>query len=263
MNLSNTDQDLKALYQEISTLSSLAPSPKVNQLFQKLVAFALDPKMFESELSSKEIAHLQQLCAQAEFEMEAYWVKRVLASKDPKAELLLFPYYKNYEKLTKLEWFSLLSCENHLSHSVLFIGSGPLPLTAIVLAENYIDKLTVLDYDDEAINLSMRLIKKLGLEKKITVVKGDAKTFSDYKTFNTVFVAALAGALPKDKQEILQKLKTDTPNQSHIIARSSWGAREILYTPIDNKLFQLFKPLIEVRPHNDVVNSIIIFENEK
>lgn len=254
---------IRELYEEILKLDSYTPSDEVNQLFQQLVAFALSPEMIASELAPDEIRHLQMICAKAEYEMETYWAQKVLESNDPRRELENFPYYANYEKLTKLEWFSLLSCGNHSSHEVLFIGSGPLPLTGIILAKEYVDKVTLLDIDERAVTQSKQLISALGLQEKVTVIQGDAKTFSEYHKFNTVFVAALAGALPSDKQEILETIKKETANQSHIIARSSWGTREILYTPIDKKLFQLFKPLIEVRPHHDVVNSVVIFENEK
>lgn len=252
---------MRDLYIKITTLNDLSPSEKVNFLFSQLVEKSLEEGDKNTTLTKSETAKLQLICARAEYEMEKYWAKRILEAIDSNNELLKFPYYSNYEKLTQMEWFSLLSCTKHIKHKAIFVGSGPLPLTAIVLAKKYTSTVTVLDVDKEACELSRKLIKKLGLEKKIRVINEDGVNFESYKEYNLIFIAALAGVDIKTKENILKKIRKDTEKGIHILARSSWGMREILYKPLDKKLFKLFKPIIEVRPHNDVVNSVIVFEN--
>lgn len=247
------------LYSQITSLKNLAPSRKINKLFEELVKTALSEST--NTLSSKKMARLQLTCAKAEYELEKYWALKIINSKNPRIEILKFPYYANYEKLTQMEWFSLLSCTKHKSHKAAFVGSGPLPLTAIILASKYKVKTTILDIDEDAVGISMKLIKKLNLEKKIIVKNADGAKFEKYSKFNLIFVAALAGVNAKTKENILKKIRNDTKKGTHILARSSWGMREILYKPLDQKIFKILKPVIEVRPHNDVVNSVVIFEN--
>jgi len=250
---------MNSLYKSIVSLKSFYPSPKVNFLFGELVKCALSDN--DLGLSPAQKAKIQLKCSNAEYELEKHWAKRIISSKKPKQEIKNFPYYENYEKLTKLEWFSLLSCSTHKKHNIVFIGGGPLPLTAIILAEKYKCKVTVLDVDDEACELSLKIVKKLGLCKNLEILKKDGASFENYKNYNAVIVAALAGLEFKSKEKILKKIKEDAKPKTHILARSSWGAREILYKPLDSNVYKIFKPVLEVYPVSDIINSVVIFEN--
>lgn len=246
---------LKSLYYQISSLQSLSPSPKVNKLFSKLVLLSLQDQKIT--LSSNHLHNLQKICGQAEYELEKYWAKRIINNQKAFNE---FPYIDNYQKLTKMEWHSLLGCSMHTKHNVLFVGGGPLPLTAIVLAQRYDLSVTVIEKEQEAVDLSRNLIQKLALKHKVTIIHQDALRFRCYSDFNVIFVAALAGVDSSIKKEILDHIKTCSKKGTHLIARSSWGSRGLLYRPLDTKLFCEFNTLVEVRPHNDIVNSIVIFE---
>lgn len=251
----------KSLYKKIVSLKSLKPSKSVNQAFSNLVSYALNPQN-DLSLNQKQISKLQMICSEAEYELEKYWVNKILKSKDPKKTLEDFPYINNYRKLTQMEWDTLLSCTTHTSHKILFAGGGPLPLTAIILAQHYVDKVTVIDVDKEACDLAIQLTNKLGLDKKIEFIHTDASNFGHYSDFNVILVAALAGVESKTKEKILKKIKINSKPQTHILARSSWGLREILYRPIEKDLYKLFNPIVEVHPQNDVVNSVVVFSNK-
>lgn len=252
---------INKLYKDILNLDSLKPTYKVNKLFSSLVSYVLDPNN-KNTLKETELEKLQEICSRAEYELEKHWAKKIIESDNPLKTLRKFPYFSNYRKLTQMEWFSLLSCTTHKTHKVVFVGGGPLPLTAIVMAQQYTDKITVLDIDETACELSSQLVRKLKLDKKIEIIKTDASKFENYKNYNAFVVAALAGANMNSKRKILQKIKKDSPKLSHILARSSWGLREILYKPLDKKLYDIFEPVIEVKPKNDVVNSFVIFNSK-
>lgn len=252
--------EIKSLYHQINRLEDLKPSKKVNTLFSKLVELSLNTETYNN-LSGLEIKNLQTICSKSEFEMEKYWSTRIIRDKNPKLALTKFPYFSNYKKLTRMEWYSLVGCSNHQSHNALFIGGGPLPLSAIVLALDFGIDVTVLEKDINAVKLSEKLIRKLGLAKRIKVIHKEASSFDNYNDFTFVVVAALAGLNTSDKVKILKKIKDNINPNSHILARSSWGIRKILYRPLDKSVFKMFKPQIEVRPHNDIVNSIVIFSS--
>lgn len=259
-NSSHQVTSIKDLYQELQALDDYRPSKKINQLFTQLVQFVLNPES-KNDLTKEEVAKLQKICQLAEYELEKHWAQKIIKGVDDSILTRSFPYFDNYTKLTQLEWFSLLSCTIHQRHDICFVGGGPLPLTAIILAEKYVKSVTVLDRDSEACQISRRLIKKLKLDKKIEITEADACEYDDFKKFNVIMIAALAGIEKTEKEKILLKIKQDASKETHILARSSWGMRELLYKPLDNKVSRLFYPIMEVLPQNDVINSVVILKN--
>jgi|SRR5579872_196485 len=248
--------NLKVLYNQITKLDNLRPSEKTNKLFTKLVSFAVGQK--KNSLTNKELSNLQKICSDAEYQLEKFWAEKIIKSAGPAAVLNKFPYNTNYKKLTQLEWLSLLGCTKHTEHKILFIGGGPLPMTAIFLAVDHNQKVAILEKEEEAYEISKKLVRSLGLANKIKILNEDASEFRQYGKYNCFFVAALAGLEREVKHTIISEIQKQAPKNSHILARSSWGSRELLYKPLQIKNRQL-KTIIEVRPHNDVVNSFYIF----
>lgn len=246
------------LYKKISALEVYTPSEEVNGLFSKLVAEAIDP-WGEEMLSKKQCGCLQKICAYAEYELEMYWAQQIIAGTE---QITDFPYCKNYKDLTRLEWNAVASCAEHDHHKVLFIGSGPLPMTAIMLALNHGVSSTLVDNDQKAVDISQAIIKTLGLDHMIEIVCADGKSFKNYKDFNVIFVAALAGQNASQKIDIFTHIKEAASAHCHVLARSSWGRRQLLYPPLPKKVWALFKPLLEISPYNEIVNSVVIFKNE-
>ena len=134
-------------------------------------------------------------------------------------------------------------------------------MTAIVLTIEHKTKVTLIDNDLEAIKLSRAVIKKLGLGHMITILHAEGDSFKDYADFNVIFVAALAGADSKQKKNIFKHIQKKASKNCHIIARSSWGKRKLLYRPLPRSIYSLFKPVIEIFPYNRTLNSVVIFEN--
>lgn len=252
---------LKDIYQQIVELENLNPSDRVNKLFTQLVETATSNT--NERLSYLQTKKLQKICSEAEYSLEKYWAKKIINSKDPISKLKKFPYYKNYKDLTRLEWLSLEACKTHNNHKVIFIGSGPLPLTAIVLALDFNIRSTLIDIDTNAVELSTKLIKSISLDKMIKIEKADATTYSHYGKYNTFYVAALAGGTIKDKNLIFKKINEEAPKNIHLLARSSWGSRKILYMPLSKQIFKYFKPIVKVDPYNEIVNSVVILSNHE
>ena len=250
---------LKEIYQELQTYTSLKPSPRITELFTQLVTLSLqyDRKIpFPPSKQEK----LQVMCSCAEYELEKYWADTLIASEKPHDVLTSFPYYKNYVDLTRLEWKSFQGCAHHHDHKILFIGGGPLPLTSIVLAEKHNISSTILDSDLHAVIQARRVIKKLGLEDKISVIRSAGETFDGFSNFNVIFVAALAGIDATVKEDIFKTIKKECPEKSHVIARSAWNNRKLLYKPLSKQVFSILKPEIRVDTYNEIVNSFIIFK---
>lgn len=250
---------IEELYSQITSLTNLQPSKEVNSLFSELVSLAISDSK-KHLLSPKKQSHLRQICALSEFELEKYWAKRIIDDTNPKQMLLNFPYYKNYQDLTKLEYFSIRGCSNHEVHHYLFVGGGPLPMTAIILALEYGAMVTILDYDSEACQMSRKMISGLGLDRQINIIYQDGSTYKDYNKFEVIFVAALAGIDKNVKLRILKQISEYSRKNTHVLARSAWGNRKILYRPVDKEIYKLFTPVVEVHPQNHIVNSVVVMK---
>ena len=254
------NMEVEEIYDRIIKLNDLSPSEKVNFLFTQLVNKATDWNT-KYDLRDSEIDKLQKICSASEFELEKYWAKRIINSDDPQKELQNFPYTKNYKDLSRLKWFSIKGCSEHLIHKILFIGGGPLPMTSIVLANDFGLSSTILDIDKTAAELSTCLIEKLNLQDKIKIINSSGETFDKYSDYNIIFVAALAGSDEKDKEKIFDQINNQAKDHIHVLARSSWANRTLLYKPLSESIFKKFKPIIQINPFNDIVNSIVIFSN--
>ena len=133
-------------------------------------------------------------------------------------------------------------------------------MTAIVMAMEYDMHSTIVDIDTTAVGISRQVIRRLGLEDMIKVKLSAGEKY-DYHNFNVIFIAALAGTNSKLKLKICQQIKNTADKEAHIIARSSWKNRRLLYRKLDAEIFEMFQPIVKVDPFNEVVNSVIILKN--
>ncbi|MDP3771283.1 MAG: nicotianamine synthase family protein [bacterium] len=254
-------ENIRRIYDELDRAPELTPSPRINELFSALVRAVTSCMDDErAPLTATETARLQDMCSRGEFELERHWAERITTAAHPEEELRRFPYLQNYRDLTTLEWSAFRECQQHAEHRVLFCGGGPLPLTAIMLAREFHVPSTVLDVDPSAVAAASALVERLGLTEHIRIVHADAMRFTAYDEYSVIFVAALAGLMPQEKEHIFAAIKAHAKPDTHIIARSSWGNRKLLYRPLSKHIEQQFQPVLRVDPRNDVVNSVVILK---
>lgn len=207
--------------------------------------------MAQSSELALERQQLPVLCGFAEVEMERYWARHFNGKPSlTTQDLEEFWYYRNYTALWDLE--------DHLigptqAKRFVFLGSGPLPMTAIIAALKNPDmQIACLDYDSEACSLSSDLIKKLGLERSITVTQTDATSFA-YQPEDFVICASLITG--KDK---LYKVLHDTPVQEFIV-RDAEGAYCFLYAPSQLPEKTQYRELRRTLPNKLCVNMTRYF----
>lgn len=191
---------LRSFHNTLAAQSDLSPqNGQVNRCLRLLIATlqAWQSEAFGYDLADNpDLAYLAKslprLCGQAECEMEKWWTRKILASDCPGAQALAaFWYLDNYEALCKTELGLLGEMKNE--HFV-FLGSGALPLTAILLARHVAEAhITCVDCDDEACDLAERLITLLGLQARVTVRNCDALAY-DAQCGDTVICASLLDA---------------------------------------------------------------------
>jgi nicotianamine synthase len=249
-------EDLK-IFDRILKLESLKPSTETNDAFFELVSFCSNNK--QVSLKSNQIKKLRELSSHAEYEMEVYWAKRIIASKNGEKELQKFWYFKNYEQLVDLEYSNISSLYKKIK-KVLFVGGGPLPLTAILLHKKYGVKCTILEKDAESHRIATLLLQKLNLTEAIKVTNIHAEDYSGYNSFNLIYLAAMVGEDEASKTKIISLLHTKINKGKVLVCRSSHGTRKLLYTPIAKELLKEINPVLEVRPYNSIINSFFILQ---
>lgn len=266
--LLKTLERLKQIQRELESLPSLAPSPKVNGLFTELVNLTADADDTASEAILEELsAHdalprLRELCAQGEALLESHWQHRIIESEDAQAELRAFPYHQNYEDLTRMEVKAIeIASGSFKPQRLLFIGSGPLPLTPLMLARDYEFKVDNLDVDASAVREGEALARRLGVGRnQMRFAHTDVFGLSseELAKYDGFYVAALAGVDPREKDKIFERLAQHAKPGALLVARSAFRLRKLLYPEVQPERLKGFAPQVLVHPLNDVVNSVVV-----
>ncbi|GFS38934.1 nicotianamine synthase 3 [Actinidia rufa] len=228
------------IYEKISRLETLKPSKDVNMLFTQLVLTCMppSPNLDLTKLSKtvQEIrSKLIRLCGEAEGLLETHFSSLLGSLDNPLDNLNLFPYFSNYLKLSHLE-FTIL--RRHLAASACparaaFVGSGPLPLTSIVLAKNHLPTTAFHNYDIDPLanSLASRLVET-------------DPDLSKHMFFHTT--------------NILDVYNRYMAPGAILMIRSAHGARAFLYPVVDSCDLRGFEVLSVFHPTDEVINSVVI-----
>nr|GFB44176.1 nicotianamine synthase-like [Tanacetum cinerariifolium] len=258
------------IYNKISKLETLKPSKDVDSLFTELVSTCIPPSPISVASLPDNIqetrSKLIKLCGEAEGYLEAHFSTILASFPNPLRHLEVFPYYNNYLKLSRLE-FDILS--RHYSNdqsfapkTVAFVGSGPLPLTSIVLASNHLRETTFHNYDiDHSANsLASSLISRdPELSERMFFHSADIMEVTDeLKEYDVIFLAALVGMDIRDKVKVIQHLAKYMAPKAILMLRSAHGARAFLYPVVEPEDLQGFDVLSIFHPQDEVINSVVI-----
>lgn len=234
----------------LSTESDLSPNNgKITEALTHLVrtltccqCSAMTECLLAAQHLQREKEQLPELCGKAECEMEKYWTRKLLSSE----QLCLrdFWYISEYEALCKAE-AELIG--NKRYDRITFLGSGALPLTAIMLAEMFPQShVNCVDMDAEACTLSYALIEKAGLGARISVLQQDAATYMPQGN-ELVICAALLQNAEVVYEHILLHPECD------LIVRDSEGVYRFLYREAklpDIRFVEIGKTTLDTRRIN-------------
>jgi hypothetical protein len=257
-----TAESLHELYRRLAERPDLRPCPEVDRLFGDLVRLVLaTPRDREADLLDDPAvrsmrAGLHALCSQGEYLLELTWARRIAASGSPRDELERFPYAGNYRRLSRMELDLLATVTDRRPRRVAFVGSGPLPLTSLLVAAELGVPVDNLDRDAEAVALGERVAAALGAAP-LTFRLTDA-TDADLREYDVVVLAALVGASGPEKRAILDHLAASMAPGAMLLARSARGVRSLLYPAIDPVAFCGFDIQAVVHPIDEVVNSVVL-----
>lgn len=253
------------LLQQLEELPNLQSNPTINRLFAELVSLACHPlSQQESDLIISKMAaggmltRLHHLCAKGETELEHYWSHRLANAADMPSALEDFPYLEEYRLLVDQEMALLKNLVSE-PRRVLFIGSGPLPLSAYLMATEHEIEVDMLDADSHTHTCARGWLSRDDAHHKLTCVHADARIFQgDMTSYDAIILASLAGVQEEDKQAIIGNLSsTMAPGQS-LLLRSVHGLKRILYPEVRAEYLQGFTTRHTWVPDNHVINSVIL-----
>ena len=254
------------MYYKISSLENLNPSENVNTLFTQLVLICIPTCRIDITTLSKRVEEIRskliRLCGQAEGLLESHFSILIGSYESPLDHLTLFPYYSNYLKLSHLEFTMLKKHLLRIPDQIAFVGSGPLPLTSIVLASNHLRTTLFHNYDiDPSANSNaLHLVSSdPDLSKRMFFhTTNITNVTTDLKDFEVVFLAALVGMSKEEKALVIGHLAKHMCPGAFLVLRSAHGSRAFLYPVIDPRDLREFEVLSVHHPTDDVINSVII-----
>ncbi|MDV6012904.1 nicotianamine synthase family protein [Haloechinothrix sp. LS1_15] len=255
---------------QLESLGDLRPCDTVDALFTELVELccATPPVVAEAAMSGLD-AHapaLQGLCASGESALEAHWARRIVESDDPRAELDRFPYLDNYRDLVRMELGMVTAMSRPWPARVAVLGSGPLPLTGLILAEDFGAEVLHVDRDVGSLGLGDAVATALGVPRVAAGVRADLEQPSSASILldaglgrcDVVVLAALAGQDATAKRTISGLLARLLHDDALVLVRSAVRMRRLLYPQVRAEDLTGLRVALEVHPYTDIVNSVLV-----
>ncbi|MCI5178674.1 MAG: methyltransferase [Candidatus Electrothrix sp. AU1_5] len=178
----------------------------------------------------------------------------LLDSADPWARIKDFTFYANYIQLAAMEQ---KGAKLKPQDRIIFLGSGPLPLSLIILCSLYDLQGVGIEQEASSVALSRQVVQHLGLEQQIQIICGDHFLLPLEEETQLLMVAAMA----RPKREIFAHLAQVLPEGDLISFRLyEKGLRKILDQEEDVVLPEGFTAHCRICPHPPVNNTVIMIK---
>ena len=176
-----------------------------------------------------QLEHLHQIRAAYEFDKEIDAAKSILSLEDPAQHLADIMDHQSYWILTEPVLKALKGAKN-----VAVIGSGPLPLTALGVAEQTDAAVTCFEVDKAGFDLGNKIIDLNPKKQQITCLNQLAEGGDVFEKFDAVISAVLLGVdldspnhIPKSKT--LNAFLTAVPDNTPVILRDPFRLGSLFY----------------------------------
>jgi hypothetical protein len=178
---------------------------------------------FVESVGENTIARLQGLYERFETNLEFEFARKVLSGKVRTED---YPLYERFQRLvqSEVDLAQLMPTER-----VLFIGSGPFPISPILYTQLTGASVDCLDSSAEACYLSQKVIDRLGYGEKLTVINADGRD-PEVSAYDVVVIAILA----QPKFDICFNVKWKNPEDTPVIVRYARGNRQAFYQGADH-----------------------------
>lgn len=206
-------------YRELDGLIRMAPRALYERVFSDSRVLAIEPE-------------LHRLRAAYEHDKELVQARAILEGRDGRARLARIVEQESYWALGP-ELRRVLSD----SRDILVAGSGPLPLTALVIASALGVRVTCVERDTEAFALGRRLIEISGYHNAIGSIEADIVDLGQLDGYDAILGVVLLGVDTQDgqrnrKSEIVEHVMACMRPGATLILRDPHGLGRLLYPPV-------------------------------
>jgi len=255
INIYHTIKDLKN--NEILHGTSSLPQESYDRL-SRLAAMNVEDDVVEEILldpvfkpAVKAICRLRELNG---LRMEIEHAQSILFSPDPWGVVKGFLLYPNYKQLARMEYqgAGLESGER-----VIFLGSGPLPLSLILLCAKNGVRGVGIEQVSEYTDLSRKVIKSLKLSSLIRIVCGNHFSLPLQESCQLIMVASSA----QPREEVFAHLARVLPLGVKVSYRMyEKGLRRILDDQSSFNVPLGFQEHLRIRPEPPVNNTVVFLK---
>ncbi len=231
------------------------------QALNRLATADIDDSLVDALIAERSlqaaIGHIAGLKRVHGLRLERRRVQAIIDSDAPWETLEGYLYYPNYLRLAEME---SRGADLKSGDRVVFLGSGPLPLSLIALAKRYAIQGVGIERDSLNAELSRKVLRALGLDEQIEIVSGDHFSLPLPGPCGLVMVGA--DAIPKE--EIFAHLAKSLPDGAKLSYRLyEKGLRRLF--DMDHAVGELPLPLKEyrrIRPEPPVNNTSVFAVKE-
>lgn len=222
-----------------------------------------DDAIAQQVLNDKRIRQIEQNLrahtSKAEYALELYWAQQIAVSPHPHETIKQFPFYAQYRDMLRSNYHSLRMCTDAPITRVLCVGSGPLPLSALLLKQEFGVEVECVDYDNVACSASRALFNAFADTATIPVHARNILDMHDLKRFDAVILAALVGENSADKQAVIHHLHKQMRPKALLLARAAHHLKTLCYPKMDAQDMPGFDVLAHIHhPANAGINAVLV-----
>lgn len=141
---------------------------------------------------------------------------------------------------------------------ILFIGSGPFPITGILLHQLTGKPVDCLERDEGAACVSRSVLEKLGLSNQVNILLGDGASF-DVSGYDLVLNALLA----KPKWRIMKNIRKTGKPACKVLCRTSFGLRQLLYESTPDHVWHGFNQAAgQSAAHDETISTMLLVNKQ-
>lgn len=171
--------------------------------------------------------------ARYEFERECAFARRLLGSA-ASGSTVPIPDSAYWDRHA----FEARVLEAYRPRSILFVGSGPYPTSAITFHDHFPDaSVTCVDRSERACGLSRQVAAFLGCDR-LHVVRRDALDITDFSEYDCVIVGSMV--LGNDAESVVDHFATHASRGSALIFRTGSRAGAIKYPTIPSRVLERY-----------------------
>ena len=241
--LQDHSENLETFFQRLDYLSAL----EIDDLFAQDIVGKLKP-----DCALESIVRFRNLYS---LRLETENAYSILAGSQPWEVLEKFTHYSNYIQLARSEY---QGSGLKPGDCVVFLGSGPLPLSLIIMCHQNGLKGVGIEQEPDRAKLSRKVVDKLGLSNAIKIIHGNHFQLPLSEGADLIMIAAQA----QPKKEIVEQLAKALPAGTKISCRIyEKGLRRLLdrsiLVDLPAKLADEFKECCRIHPLPPVNNTVV------